>query len=311
MKAKFLCNNVTDHGNNCKNVNLTAVYAGSKNEEDNQFSAATPSGVLDNADSMALNHQIMKLAAIYNVWDGVELLRGSMLCLKDEVDLFIIVYQEKSNFHEQYNPLPDMDLSGFNHIVLHKYEPETPGGGTNERNKRNIGLDIARREGCTHFLHVDTDEYYDNFAEAKRFYTESGKEGSVCALLTYFKLPTLRFENPDGYYVPFIHKLKPETAAGGRNYPYYVDPTRRINTNDVALLPVFMHHMSWVRLDIARKCRNSSARSHIEKGTMLKDYHSEDVKSGFYVKDYQQKLVEVPDVFKISVVMTGFEPAGD
>ena len=47
----------------------------------------------------------MKLAAIYNVWDGVELLRGSMESVKDGVDLFIIVYQNVSNIGEVFHPL--------------------------------------------------------------------------------------------------------------------------------------------------------------------------------------------------------------
>jgi hypothetical protein len=70
----------------------------------------------------------LKLSVIYNVFDGVELLRGSMLCMKDHVDLFIIVYQDVSNFGEQYNPLPDMDLSGFSNVTLVKYDPVVGAG---------------------------------------------------------------------------------------------------------------------------------------------------------------------------------------
>jgi len=64
------------------------------------------------------------LAAIYNVWDGIELLRGSMLQLKGHVDYFIIVYQTTSNFGEQYNPLPDIDITGFDNVHLVCYNPE-------------------------------------------------------------------------------------------------------------------------------------------------------------------------------------------
>ncbi len=48
----------------------------------------------------------MKLAAIYNVWDGVELLKHSIASIKQDVDLIIIVYQDISNFGEEFNPLP-------------------------------------------------------------------------------------------------------------------------------------------------------------------------------------------------------------
>jgi hypothetical protein len=245
----------------------------------------------------------LRLAAIYNAWDGIELMRGSMLCMKDHVDLFIIVYQDVSNFGEQYNPLPDMDLSGFANVTLVKYDPVVGAGAYNEKRKRNLGLDIARDKGCTHFLMVDCDEYYENFGEAVYLYKNFGHRGSVCSLYTYFKLPTLRFETKDGYFVPFIHELKPETQAGVRHYPFYVDPTRRINETEVVELPVTMCHFSWVRKDIERKCRNSSAKENIEKGTMLQDYYSDHVGPGYYVKDYDKKLIEVPDYFGLGTIV--------
>lgn len=45
-RAKFKCNHVTNFGE-YENASLHAVYAGDKNEEDNQFSKATPSGSLE------------------------------------------------------------------------------------------------------------------------------------------------------------------------------------------------------------------------------------------------------------------------
>lgn len=246
----------------------------------------------------------MKLAAIYNVWDGEELLKGSMMRLKDHVDLFIIVHQKESNFGEWYEQFPSIEhicLNGeFKLVELYEYQPRVGmGGAFNEKAKRNMGLDIARSAGCTHFIHMDCDEYYEDFGEAKQLYINSGHKGSVCKLYTYFGEPTLRFENPDGYYVPFIHELRPDTKAGDTKYPFYCDPTRRINETDIVELPVFMHHYSWVRNNIERKCRNSSAKSNIEKGTMLKDYYSKELGPGYYVKDYKQRLIEVENIFGI------------
>ncbi len=243
----------------------------------------------------------MKIAAIYNVFDGVELLRGSMMCLKDDVDIFIIVYQQVSNYGELYYPLPDMDLAGFNYLLV-KYNTVALGGSLNEKSKRNIGIDYARQQGCTHFMHVDCDEYYEDFHSAVGEYLERNENGgSVCKMFTYFKEPTLRFENPDNYYVPFIHKLKPNTIAGVREYPFYADPTRRINEENVIEMSIKMHHFSWVRKDIGLKVRNSSAKSNIERSQLLLDYHSPEVKSGFYSSDFRQKLIEVDNKFNIKL----------
>ena len=244
----------------------------------------------------------MKLAAIYNVWDGVELLYGSMKCLKDEVDVFILVWQDKSNFGEAYNPMDDFKVPDFGcEVLLVKYEPQNSGGMTNEILKRNLGLQYAKEEGCTHFLHLDCDEYYEDFGALKQQFLASGAKGSVCKILTYFKKPILRLENEDNYYVPFIHELNEKTNAGNYDYPYYVDPTRKINESNVILLDVYMHHFSWIRKDIERKVRNSSAKHNIERSQLLIDYYSKETKAGTFLVDYNQKLIEVENLFNINI----------
>lgn len=242
----------------------------------------------------------MKLAAIYNVWDGEEHLTGSINCIKDRVDAIIIVFQNISNFGELHFPLGNLKLPEAKYF-FHEYKPTQINGAFNEKRKRNIGLEIAKQNGFTHFIHLDCDEYYKDFGKAKEAYINSGRDGSACKIYTYFKLATLRFETEDGYFVPFIHKLKPDSCAGSSEYPYYVDPTRRINEKNVALLDIHMHHFSWVRKNIERKVRNSSAKFNLERGTMLKDYNNPSVCHGFYVKDYDKKLIEVNNYFNITL----------
>ena len=244
-----------------------------------------------------------KLCAIYNVFDSVELLKGSMECLKNDVDLFIIIWQDVSNFGEKYHAFLDADFSNFEKPIYDfKYEPNLNiSGAENETNKRNKGLEIAKHHNCSHFLHLDCDEYYENFAEAKQKFIDSGANGSVCKILTYFKKPTLRLENEDNYYVPFIHELIEITTAGNQDYPFYVDPTRKINEQNVVLLDIYMHHFSWIRNNIERKFRNSSAKANIEKSDLLKDYYSDETKSGYFLKDYGQKLIEVENLFNINI----------
>jgi len=42
----------------------------------------------------------MKLAAIYNVWDGLELLPHSLRSIRSQVDCIIVVWQGRSNWGE-------------------------------------------------------------------------------------------------------------------------------------------------------------------------------------------------------------------
>lgn len=126
-------------------------------------------------------------------------------------------------------------------------------------------------------------------------FLDSGHHGSVCKMWTYFKKPTWRLENPENYYVPFIHRLTINTFVGPQ-YPFYVDRTRRVNQMDVVELPFMMHHYSWVRKDINRKVRNSSAKNLSQH---LDEYNTAEV--GRRLRMYDQKLIEVPNYFNIDL----------
>lgn len=250
----------------------------------------------------------MKLAAIYNSWDGIELLSGSIRCIKDHVDIIIVVWQKCSNWGEYYNPMPEIIAAFKDHPGVNKafieYIPKEWGGFPNEINKRNLGLEYARQEGCTHFLHMDVDEYYQFFEAAKVAYIRSGEAGSVCPIYTYINKPEYRCDRQDGYYVPFIHELHPDTVAGGSNYGWHVDPTRRINCKAIVKLSEPMHHFSYIRYNIERKVKNSSARNNIKNGTIMKSYHELSAISnaeGFYIPDWDRKITIVPNIFDIKV----------
>lgn len=250
----------------------------------------------------------VKLAAVYNVFDGVELLIGSMRSIKSSVDLFIIVYQDVSNFGEQYNPLAHLPVDEMDtefKIMWIKYEPASM-GMVDEKLKRGFGINAAREHGCTHFILMDCDEYYlpGHFECAKRFFLNSGKDGSVISLYTYFGNAELRQEHKDKYFVPFIHKLHSNTVNGVNGYPYYVDPTRSVNTGSVELIPIEMQHYSWVRHDIELKARNSSAKRNIEKAGLLKEYYT--AKEGSIVNG-GNKLIKVPDYFGINEMIATFD----
>lgn len=242
---------------------------------------------------------LRKLSAIYNVWDGDELLKGSIDCIKDHVDVIIIVYQNISNFKEKYAPAVEFAKQYGAYLI--EYKPSAYDGWHNEAKKRQIGIEKAKELGCTHFLLMDCDEYYkpEEFKNAIQY----SDKGTVCKMWTYFKSPTLRLEIPEGYYVPFVHPLKRDTHVMFSMYPFYVDRTRAVNDRDIVEIPesiCMMHHYSWVRSDIGKKIRNSSAQGIIKNNGIISDYNS-DLKGGDFLESYNQKLIEVPNIFNINV----------
>lgn len=256
----------------------------------------------------------MKLASIINLFDGDELLDAAMDNTNPIVDKFIIVYQSISN-HGEHRPSIDrhlnmMQLSNPKKVLIYWYEPklwETP--QWNEKEKRNIGLRLARQHGCTHFFFQDVDEFYQDPVAARDEYIKSGADGSVAKILTYFKKPTLRLKSFDNYYVPFIQKLEPNSCISKwyNRKPFRVDPTRLvIPCGTVQEISQPMHHFSYCRWDIEMKARNSTARKNIAKSNLLADYAN--AHPGMYLKDYGQELIEVEDLFGLSSL---FSDAGN
>lgn len=199
---------------------------------------------------------MIKLAAIYNTFDADYFLPHSIAQIRPHIEEVIVVYQNVSNFGERYEPSIPSD------VVKHRYDPNLRMSPTwNETRKRNIGLAIAQDLGCTHFISMDCDEFYDTdeFGEYKDRAIEF--DSSACKMYTYYKYPSIRLSPIEDYYVPFVSRLHRSTLLGCRSYPVRVDPTRGPTTCKSMLVidkPI-MHHMSWVREDIGQKLRNSSA----------------------------------------------------
>ena len=202
----------------------------------------------------------MKLGISINLFDGIELLEP---CLNQFTDYVSIVYQRVSN-HGQDAPTENEDkLIGLNVISFYPDLKIPP--TSNEVHKRNIGLEDAIRNGCTHFMSVDVDEFYDKeqLEYAKRIIEEEDFDSSVCQLQTYYKEPCYRYEIPEEYYVPLIYKIRKDKWFSGMNFPKLVDPTRKQEPGNIKVFcrdEIEMHHLSYVRDNIRCKLENSSAK---------------------------------------------------
>lgn len=225
----------------------------------------------------------MKLAAIYNVFDGEEHLENSIRLIRDQCEYVIAVVQEVSNVGNNYE-------GGFNEVVrLHNaglidlmvyYRPVLTMNATyNETRKRNIGIGHARIIGATHCILLDCDEYWQDGL---------GQPDEAHRLYTYFP-NGLRLEPPEEYYVPGILTIKPNLQVGNFNCGYYCDPTRKPNYK-LTEGAKWMHHYSWVRNDLQRKIDNSSAAVNLQRHKdLIKEVQS--VKDGSSLSIYPNKTL--------------------
>lgn len=255
----------------------------------------------------------MKLCSIVLVWDDWYLLNHFVRNMGPNVDGVIVVWSRMSNYGEAGESTEAVlwhngDIITLNHEPDLRLDPRT-----NETNKRNAGLNKAREMGYTHFIVSDTDEYYNSIdfnREKEKFNTDLELQGLVCELQTYFKSPTLTI-GKDITRVPFIHRLTPTIQHSfNRRYPFAwekdqirIDPTRSLNIDrGVKMSSIIMHHYSYVRSDLRKKIRNSSAKANIERSTTLIDDYK-NAAPGYYCRFYERTLHEVPNYFSIPEII--------
>jgi hypothetical protein len=234
----------------------------------------------------------MKLAAIYNVWDGTEHLENSINQIRQHVDEVIVVWQKLSNWGEIDTEVEGvvMDLAHRKVIDHHIFYHPTQINKTiyainNETEKRQRGLFAAMKLGCSHFLHIDCDEFYDTeeFGESKReigWMWEMGYTQPVMNLVkiqNYYKLPTLKLDLLDSTLATFISPII-GAKCGAIRHPDVrekVDITRATHPKYEILSGITMHHMSWVRKEdgILKKINNSTARENLKKHKVLEEFN--------------------------------------
>lgn len=223
----------------------------------------------------------MKLGISYNLFDGEELLESSLKSVRNSAFHINVVYQKESFYGEKAsNDLEELlqklkskgliDEIYLFHTNFLKHRNKL----ALESKKRDIGLKIAKDNGCTHFLSMDVDEFYDEqqLENVKKFIIRKKIDSSACSVVEYLKEPTNKIingytcsENENyNFYVPFIMKIYKHKKQKHNHYffPCLVDPSRALNNNKRFYLfskqDIEMHHMSTIRTNLKKKYNNSN-----------------------------------------------------
>jgi hypothetical protein len=245
----------------------------------------------------------MKLGVSYNLFDGEELIEGSIKQIRPEVDYISVVYQTISNFGNVCNPelinllikLKDEKLIDY----LFEYKPILGvGGHFNEITKRNIGLSLSQSAGCTHHMSMDSDEYYllEQFKFLKKEMIDGNYDSSYCQMRTYYKSWEYQLDPPEDYYVSLIYKLSQyDFFQMGTHSPVLVDPTRRMSSGKYKIFnreEIEMHHGSYIRKNIRTKLLNSSSKNNNWDINKIVDYYDnwKELEDGLLLKPFEEKV---------------------
>jgi len=255
----------------------------------------------------------VKLAALYTVFNALELLDGSIQQINNDVDVIIIGWQEHSHYgqrSEEIEPFVKKLKRKYKKVVLFEFKPRADKDKKREeRRKHNQMIRVAQSEGCTHFFFSATDHYYETkqFKAAKLKATQYDVTASK--MYTYFKKPEWRLDPIESYYMPFICKLKVNMSYcrdTGGEWNVYVDPALCIVPNDsfyeFTENELMMHHYSFVRKDIGDKLKNAAARVNFNNKIegIIKSYESY---NGSGVVPYypNHKVKSVDNLFNINL----------
>lgn len=209
----------------------------------------------------------MKLAILYTIWTGddMDMLIRSMNQHAPFVGEIFVCYQRISNKGER-SGLSIYSKSTPRFTAIH-FEPNLSlNTKENERIKHNLMIQTAKNNGFTHFIMAACDHFYtpEQFIFAKKFHQSNEIDVSLTFMRTYYKQENWYIEPMEGYCMPFIHKMYPNTEITKRaNYPEVVDPSVKVNTSEKIHVfspeEILLHHYSMVRKDIYKKFRNAAA----------------------------------------------------
>ncbi len=218
----------------------------------------------------------MKLGVSYSLFDGEELLEYSIKSIRNNVDFISVFYQELS-YHgepcaegilEMLNDLKSRGLIDEIAMFTNDFSNDSPENPSfNQTRKRQEGLELSRKHGCTHHMTIDCDEFYtdEEFKYMKKVMEEGDFGSGACQHVQYYKDSIYILDPPEPEYVATIEKITPDTR-----YVYFIentniaiDPCRKTSNGNYRVFSrdeVQMHHMSFVRKNLRGKLENHTSK---------------------------------------------------
>jgi hypothetical protein len=236
--------------------------------------------------------KITKLGYGVIVFDDVCHLRNMLTEVRTYCDEIVVCLQNESYYG---NPIDQNVVKHIGKLVEEKlvddviwFKPENlheEEGNHSPRfvetDKRNYILDFLEKNGCSHAMVIDSDEFYDaeDFERAKGIIDRTPQiTTSYCQYINYYRDYRHLMVWPFLCYVPFITEIKYRFDFKNGSFDKPSDPTRRYLMTDpgdhycvLSFGTVKMHHLSWIRQDIRQKIDNWSSRKYFDNAVGLRD----------------------------------------
>lgn len=235
-------------------------------------------------DSTYNYQNVKKLGLGIIAFEGTEHLYNIISEIKDFLGYVVVGIQDFSYHGDPIDPTDKAEVVRLKNedglvdkILSIKFDLKVP-AREQETAKRNILLDELQKNGCTHAIIIDSDEFYtrSSFEKALQKIDQNDYELTYCEYINYYHdyKHYLVYPFAQGMYVPFVTKIKYRFTFNNNCFPLPSDPTRRYYTGKVNPKnypfhlfkwdELKMHHFSWIRANIVKKAEDWSSKKCFE-----------------------------------------------
>jgi len=246
----------------------------------------------------------MRLGVTYNVFNGAELLKPSILTVRLLSHHIVVVYSVKSITGEDapkwlvplLNGLKKDGLVDTLIEVVHPLFSDSLKIQREKRMKYELGRKRCMEMGCTHHMGRDVDEFFDTGQLRNVLDLFEHKDMVLCPLYDYINQPTTRARQTSPLHVTAFHKAGLHYEP--KKCPVLMDMSRTVVSKSVKVLKenqLVMHHMTGVRYNQVERDRKFQGHSHFNlTGKGNRDKFIENI-----TNPSAQSFVIVPDRFGV------------
>lgn len=246
----------------------------------------------------------MKIGAGFNVFSGGEFLKPTLLNIREQADFIVVMYQLVSITatkapHYLMPLLKQLKSEGLVDKLI-ECKPNIFNTGIKVQDAKRIKYEIGRqeciRQGCTHFMLRDCDEFYDPQQLEATLSNLQNYDLVLAPIYDYVKTPLLRAKDINTLHVPAIHDIRCKYQS--RKFSVLLDLGRTVlaenpkicNRNELA-----MHHFTGVRFNLREMQRKFEGHSHfINQGKQGQEKYLADIENTL-----ETRYKKVDDIFGI------------
>lgn len=193
----------------------------------------------------------LKTGAIYNSFYDLELLETSIKSIREVVKYIVVVHQRVSFSGEKHPAnseeiLANLVRRGFVDDVVYYENKPVSNPQVLMLDKRNIGLEYCKKNGCQYVMPMDNDECYNakELANEIAYMSANNISTLYSKILAYWHDENHYFE--DTYLVPSVYQID-ERKFEITKSSVLCDPVRKMKEKNFRISEMPMHHLTYLK----------------------------------------------------------------